>query len=104
MRGREVWDGKQAGRGLGRSLTVGALQVRGIEDVDGAAVWAAGCAGAEDGGIAFGVAGEGGGGGGERGGGEDRDDGGSVEMHGVPGEWRVEVWLVIVFEEVWEND
>ena len=78
------------------------MQVRGIEDVDSAAVWGAGCAGAEDGGIAFGVAGEGGGGGGEGGGGEDGDDGGVSEMHGLLGEGRGGSWLVIFVEGGWE--
>ena len=100
MRRIEVCERKLVGRCLGRLLTVLALEVHYTENVDGAAIWAAVCPGAEGGRIAFGVAGEGGGGGGERGGGEHRDDGGG-EMHGVLGERRVEFWLVIVFEEGW---
>ena len=97
----EICDRKLVGRCLGRLLTIGALQVHYTEHVEGAAIWAAVCPGAEGGGIAFGDAGEGGSGGGERGGGEDRDDGSGGEMHGVLGERRVEVWLVIVVEEGW---
>lgn len=62
-------------------LTVGALQVREIEDVDGAAVRGGGCTAAEERCLAFGVAGGCWGGCGEGGAGEgDRDDGG--EVHG----------------------
>ena len=83
MRRIEVCDRKLVGRCPGRPLTVCTLKVHNTENVDGAAVWAAVCPGAEGGGIAFDVFHEGGGGGGERSGGEDRDDGGGGEMHGV---------------------
>ena len=72
-------------------LTVCALQVREVEDVDGAAVWGGGGAAAEEGGLAFGVAG-GEGGGGEEGEGE---DGGGGEVHGGLWGW-LGGWLVIV--------
>ena len=59
------------------------MQVRDIENVDGAAVWGGGQAAAEDGSLALGVAVEGGDGDGEGGAGEaEGDDGGSGEMHG----------------------
>ena len=94
---REVGDvGRQSGSWEGRErsaaimygyagmmnwLTVGALQVREIEDVDGAAVRGGGRTAAEEWRLAFRVAGECRGGCGEGGAGEgDRDDGG--EVHG----------------------
>ena len=64
-------------------LTVGALQVCDVEDVDGAAVWGRGCTAAEDRCLAFGVAVEGWDGDSEGGAGEgDGGDDGCGEMHG----------------------
>ena len=57
------------------------MQVRDVEDVDGAAVWGGGCAAAEDGSLAFGVGVEGWDGYGEVGAGEGEGDDGGSEMH-----------------------
>lgn len=59
------------------------MQIGDVEDVDGAAVWGRGRAAAEERGLTFGVAGEGGDGCGKGGAGEEGgDDGAGGEMHG----------------------
>ena len=70
----------------GGQLTVSTLQVGDVEDVDGAALRCRGGAAAEEGGLAFGVADDGGWDGGAEGGAEEDGDGGGCggggEMHG----------------------